>query len=108
MFVRIKGVNSKWAGLIVDTGNFKTADPYKDIADVVPYAVNWQVKESPIGIGGKEKTDYVKLIKIIKDGGYKGYLPIETLLVRGVPYDPFALVPQMLAEMENAVKEVYK
>ena len=104
----IKGVNSKWAGLIVDTGNFKTADPYKDIADVVPYAVNWQVKESPIGIGGKEKTDYVKLIKIIKDGGYKGYLPIETLLVRGVYYDPFALVPQMLAEMENAVKEVYK
>ena len=104
----IKGVNSKWAGLIVDTGNFKTADPYKDVAEVVPYAINWQVKESPLGIGGKEKTDYVKLIKIIKDGGYKGYIPVETLLVRGVSYDPFALVPQMLSEMESAVKEVYK
>ncbi len=104
----IKGVNSKWAGLIVDTGNFKTADPYKDIAQVVPFAINWQVKESPLGIGGKEKTDYIKLIKIIKDGGYKGYIPIETLLVRGVPYDPFALVQQMLGDMESAVKEVYK
>ena len=73
----IKGVNSKWAGLIVDTGNFKTADPYKDIAEVVPYAINWQVKESPLGIGGKEKTDYVKLVQIIKDGGYKGYISFE-------------------------------
>lgn len=104
----MKGVNSKWAGLIVDTGNFKTADPYKDIAEVVPYAINWQVKESPLGIGGNEKTDYIKLVKIIKDGGYKGYIPIETLLVRGVPYDPFALVPDMLNELSAAIKTVYK
>ena len=105
----LKAVNNpKWVGLIVDTGNFKTADPYKDIAEVVPYAINWQVKESPLGIGGSEKTDYVKLIKIIKDGGYKGYLPIETLLVRGVPYDPFTLVPSMLKELDEAIKTVYK
>ena len=105
----LKGVNNpKWVGLIVDTGNFKTSDPYKDIAEVVPYAINWQIKESPLGIGGSQKTDYVKLIKIIKDGGYKGYLPIETLLVRGVPYDPFALVPPMLKELEDAIKMVYK
>ncbi|CAN5479776.1 hypothetical protein BH11BAC5_BH11BAC5_11650 [soil metagenome] len=104
----INGVHSKWAGLIVDTGNFKTGDPYKDIAELVPYAINWQVKESPLGIGGKEKTDYVKLVKIIKDGGYKGYLPIETLLVRGVSYDPFALVPDMLNELSAAIKTVYK
>lgn len=104
----IKGINSKWAGLIVDTGNFKTTDPYKDIAEVVPYAINWQVKESPLGIGGKEKTDYVKLVRIIKDGGYKGFLPVETLLVRGVAYDPFALVPEMLDELSAAIKTVYK
>ena len=100
--------NPKWVGLIVDTGNFKTTDPYKDIAEVVPYAINWQIKESPLGIGGSEKTDYVKLINIIKNGGYKGYLPIETLLVRGVSYDPFALVPTMLKELDEAINTVYK
>ncbi|CAN5815681.1 sugar phosphate isomerase/epimerase [soil metagenome] len=100
----IKAVNSKWAGLIVDTGNFKTKDPYRDIAEVVPYAVNWQVKESPLGIGGKERTDFVKLIKILKAGGYRGYLPIETLSVKGVSYDPFALVPGMLNELGAANK----
>jgi sugar phosphate isomerase/epimerase len=104
----MKGVNSKWAGLIVDTGNFKTADPYKDIAEVIPYAVNWQIKESVFGIGNDVPTDYKRLVKVIKDGGYKGYLPIETLLVRGKPYDPFELVPQMLNKLATAIKEVYK
>jgi sugar phosphate isomerase/epimerase len=104
----INGVNSKWAGLIVDTGNFKTEDPYKDIAAVVPYAVNWQIKESAFGIGNPIPTDYKKLIKIIKDGGYKGYLPVETLLVRGKSYDPFALVPGMLSELDKAITDVYK
>jgi sugar phosphate isomerase/epimerase len=104
----INGVNSKWAGLIVDTGNFKTKDPYKDIAEVVPYAINWQIKESPYEVGNPIQTDFTKLIKIIKYGGYKGFLPIETLLVRGKPYDPFALVPAMLNHIQKSITEVYK
>lgn len=104
----LKAVDSKWVGLIVDTGNFKTADPYKDIEAVVPYAVNWQVKESPLGIGGKEKTDYLRLIKILKQQGYKGYLPVETLMVRGQPYDPFKLVMEMLTALDEAIDQTYK
>ena len=104
----LNGVNSKWAGLIVDTGNFKTADPYKDIAELVPYAINWQIKESPFEIGNQTPTDYNRLVQIIKDGRYKGFLPIETLLVRDKPYDPFLLVPQMLNRMHAAIKVVYK
>ena len=102
----LNAVDSKWAGLILDTGNFNTDDPYADIAAMVPFTINWQVKESPRGIGGEEKTDYVKLIRIIKEGGYTGYVPVETLLVRGVPYDPFALVTGMLEELEAAIKKV--
>lgn len=104
----LKGVDSKWVGLIVDTGNFKTSDPYKHIVEVVPYAVNWQIKESVFGLGSEVPTDYKRLIKIIKDGGYKGYLPIETLLVRGKPYDPFTAAPQMISELSNAIHEFYK
>ncbi len=104
----VKGVNSKWAGLIVDIGNFKTADPYKDIAEVIPYAVNWQLKESAFGIGSPIPTDYKRLVTIIKNSGYKGYLPIETLSVRGKPYDPFAAVTTMMNDLNAAIKEVYK
>lgn len=103
----LKQVDSEWVGLIVDTGNFKTEDPYKDITTVVPYAINWQVKESVFGLGNEIPTDYKRLVKIVKDGGYKGYFPVETLLVRGKPYDPFVLVPGMLTEIRNAIIEVY-
>ncbi len=101
-------LDRKWVGLILDTGNFKTTDPYKDIAEMVPYAINWQVKESVFEIGSPIKTDYDKLMKIVVNGGYKGYLPVETLLVRGQPYDPFNQVPAMLKQMEVALKNVRK
>ena len=103
----LNAVDSKWTGLIVDIGSFKTKDPYKDIAAVVPYAINWQVKESVFGLGNDVPTDFRRLVEIIKKGGYKGYLPVETLMVRGKPYDPFVLVPRMLNELNNAINEVY-
>jgi sugar phosphate isomerase/epimerase len=96
----IKAVNSDWAGLIVDTGNFKTKDPYADIEAVVPYSVNWQVKESAFGLGNEIETDYARVIKILKKGGYRGYLPVETLVVKGKPYDPFKLVPDMINKLK--------
>lgn len=99
-------LDRKWVGLILDTGNFKTTDPYKDIAEMVPYAINWQVKESVFEIGSPIKTDYNKLMKIVVDGGYKGYLPVETLFVRGQPYDPFIQVPDMLRQIEKAIEKL--
>ena len=99
----MKALDSDWAGLIVDTGNFKTPDPYLEIAEVVPYAINWQIKESPFGLGSDIKTDYKKLIKIIRSGGYTGYLPVETLYVKGKPYDPFELVSEMVSELHSVL-----
>jgi len=104
----LEKVDSEWAGLIVDTGNFKTEDPYQDIARVVPYAVNRQVKESPAGIGAQEATNYLKLVRLIKEGGYQGYVPVETLLVGGTRYEPFKLVPKMLAQLDSVIQIVYQ
>jgi sugar phosphate isomerase/epimerase len=99
----INEVNSQWVGLIVDTGNFKTGDPYSDIEKVAPYAVNWQVKESVFGIGNETLTDFHRLIKILIKTNYRGYLPVETLSVKGTPYDPFFLVPQILGDVDTAL-----
>ncbi|MEQ8238561.1 MAG: TIM barrel protein, partial [Cyclobacteriaceae bacterium] len=100
-------LDSKWAGIIVDTGNFTTEDPYKDIEMMVPYAVNWQVKEFTDGYGGTTRIDYEKLIQILKDKGYKGFLPVETLKVRGEFYDPFKRVDGMMDALRSAIEEVY-
>lgn len=101
----IKAVNSPWAGIILDTGNFKVEDPYLDIEAVIPYTVNWQVKESVFGIGSPVRTDFNRLSQIINKSGYRGYLPVETLAVKGVPYNPYELVPQMIKELEDALKQ---
>jgi sugar phosphate isomerase/epimerase len=104
----VKGVNSKWAGLILDTGNFKVADPYADIEAVIPYTVNWQMKESVLGNTSEVKTDFTRIMKIIKKSGYRGYIPVETLKLVGKvkPYDPFLLVPQIMKELQAAKDEV--
>jgi sugar phosphate isomerase/epimerase len=96
-------VDSDWFGVIVDTGYFHTEDPYVDIAKVTPYAVNFQVKESPFGKESTVRTDLSRLVKIVRDGGYRGYLPIETLSIPDRPYNPEQLVPQFLAELKQAL-----
>jgi hypothetical protein len=73
------------------------------MAKVAPFAVNWQIKTSPFGAESGIKTDLKRLIKIIRDSGYRGYIPIETLSVRGQPYDPFDLVPKFLAELREVL-----
>ena len=101
----MKAVNSKWAGIILDTGNFKVADPYADIEAVIPYTVNWQVKESVFGLGSPVKTDFSRLIKIIRKSGYRGYLPVETLSVKGIPYDPYVLIPALLNDLKTSMND---
>ena len=99
----VKAVGSEWCGPIVDTGYFKSADPYEDMALVAPRAVNWQVKQSPLGEDSEVPTDLVKLLKIVRKSGYSGYLPIETLSPKGKEYDPFTVVPAFLAQLKDAI-----
>jgi sugar phosphate isomerase/epimerase len=99
----VKAVGSEWCGPIVDTGYFKTEDPYVDIAKVAPHAVNWQVKQSVFGEDSEIPTDLIKLLKIVRKSGYQGYLPIETLSPQGKPYDPFTVVPAFLAQLREAI-----
>lgn len=111
----VKLVDSDWFGIIVDTGKFLTDDPYLDIEKVMPYAVNFQIKESPFGPRSPIKIDLKRLMKIVNKSGYKGYLPIETLQIKGeprpvpdIPYDPYKLVPVFLKEVKAAIQEEYK
>jgi sugar phosphate isomerase/epimerase len=103
----VKAVDSDWFGTIVDTGYFLTPDPYKDMAAVIPYAVNWQVKEKVDGQEMKVKTDLKKIVQIARDGGYRGYLPIETLSRKSGEegYDPRARAAQLLKELREAIRE---
>jgi sugar phosphate isomerase/epimerase len=101
----IKAAGSEWCGPIVDTGYYKTPDPYADIALVAPTAINWQVKQSVFGEDSEIPTDMIRLLKIVRKSGYSGYLPIETLSPQGKPYDPFKVVPDFLGQLKKAIAE---
>jgi sugar phosphate isomerase/epimerase len=93
----IKRVNSPWFGLILDIGSFRDGDPYPRIAQCIPYAVNWQIKELVYVNNKEEKVNLKKLFDIIKSSDYRGYLPIETL----GPGDPFQKIPVFLNEVRQ-------
>lgn len=103
----IKAVDSPWVGVIVDTGNFSGKDPYREIEKVIPYAVNFQLKESPFGTNSTIRMDLPRLMKIINQSGYKGYLPIETLQLQGREYNPETLIPLFLKEVNDAIESEY-
>jgi sugar phosphate isomerase/epimerase len=103
----LKRVASDWIGVIVDTGNMMTPDPYADIAQVAPHAVNWQIKESAHGNKSAVLTDLPKLIRIIKESGYRGYIPIETLVgtatAQGKAYEPYSRVIDFASAVRAAL-----
>lgn len=95
-------VDSEWLGLNLDVGSYRQHDPYEEIKKNIQYAVTWQIKEN-VWIDGKETpTDFVKLFKIIKESGYRGYLPLETLGAG----DPYQKVPVLLENVRNALNKI--
>lgn len=103
MIKLLEMVDSPWCGLIVDTGCFLSDDPYAEIERVLPYAVNFQIKEKLYGKESDTETDLAKLFRIIRDSGYRGYVPIETLYLKDEVYDPKARVESFLKEVRVAL-----
>lgn len=99
----LQRVDHEWCGALVDTGKYLTDDPYADIAVMAPYAVNWQVKETTGSSTDSPRTDMKRLVTLIRKSGYRGYLPIETLAMGRKGYDSFVVIPQVLAELREAI-----
>ena len=101
----LQRVDHEYCAAMVDTGKYNTPDPYVDIAMVAPSAVTWQIKELIGTAGNSPRTDMKKLVKIIRQSGYCGYLPIETLASGRKNYDPCVQTAKMLVELRAAIAE---
>jgi sugar phosphate isomerase/epimerase len=79
----MKLVDNKRCGTLPDFGNFKTGpdewyDRYKGVKELMPYAKGVSAKSHEFDADGNEvRTDYVKMVKIVLDAGYHGYIGIE-------------------------------
>lgn len=99
----LQRVNHDYCAAMIDTGKYNTPNPYSDIAMVAPYAVTWQIKELIGTTTDSPKVDMLKLLKIIRQSGYRGYLPIETLASGRKNYDSFAEATRMLVQLREAI-----
>ena len=95
----LERLDKNWFGLIVDIGSFNNGDPYPEIEAVIPYAVNWQLKELVLENGKQVPVDLKRLSEIIKKSNYRGFLPIETLR----PENPFEIVPAFLKKVQKFI-----
>jgi sugar phosphate isomerase/epimerase len=96
----VRRVKSPYFGVNLDTGNFHTRDPYDDLARVAPYAVNVQVK-TEIRRAGKttEPADLSKVIGILRDAKYSGYVVLEYTAKE----DPMTAVPRYIKELRSLI-----
>jgi sugar phosphate isomerase/epimerase len=99
MLALVKPVKSKAFGVNIDTGNFRTADPYGDLARIAPYGVVSQVKTEIAPGGKKEEADLARLIKILKDANFHGYVALEYEAAE----DPKVAVPRYVKELRKLI-----
>lgn len=65
-------------GTLPDFGNFHGYDRYKGVKETMPYAKLVSAKSHDFDKDGNEtKTDYMKMMKIVVDADYSGYVGIE-------------------------------
>jgi L-ribulose-5-phosphate 3-epimerase len=74
----IKAVNLPNCGTLPDFGNFDTYDRYQGVRELMPFAKGVSAKSHDFDSKGNEtKTDYRRMLKIVLDAGYHGYVGVE-------------------------------
>lgn len=79
----IKKVDHPRCGTLPDFGNFRVSnkemyDRYKGVTELMPFAKAVSAKSHDFdGDGNETHTDYFKMMKIVAEAGYKGYVGIE-------------------------------
>jgi sugar phosphate isomerase/epimerase len=96
----VRAIKGPHFAVNLDTGNFHGPDPYAEIALAAPYAVNVQVKTEIRRRGrSKEQADLSKVIGILRDAKYSGYVVLEY----NAPEDPKIAVPQYLKMLRSLI-----
>ena len=74
----IRSVDCLNCGTLPDLGNFDTYDRYLGVEEMMPFAKGVSAKANNFDDQGKETViDYVRMLKIVKQARFDGYIGIE-------------------------------
>ncbi len=105
----MKRVDLKNCGTLPDFGNFRVSqdveyDRYKGVTELMPFAKAVSAKSHDFDDKGNEThTDYFKMMKIVLDAGYSGFVGIE---YEGSQLDEYAGVKATKALLERVRSEL--
>jgi sugar phosphate isomerase/epimerase len=93
----MKMVNHPRCGTLPDFGNFYEYDRYQGVADLMPFAKAVSAKTHDFDADGNETTkDYPRLMKIVRDAGYRSWVGIEYEGSRLPEYEGIVLTLKLL------------
>jgi L-ribulose-5-phosphate 3-epimerase len=74
----IKQVGRSNCGTLPDFGNFHDYDRYQGVAELMPFAKGVSAKSHEFDAEGNEvRTDYRRMLEIVLDAGYHGWVGVE-------------------------------
>lgn len=96
----VRQVNSPAFGVNFDSGNFRlTDDPYAELAQIAPYAVNAQIKVDIYPSGNHQPTDLARVLNILRDAGYSGWVALEY----EAKDEPLEAIPRYLDQLRKLI-----
>jgi sugar phosphate isomerase/epimerase len=95
----VKAIDAPNFGVNLDTGNFHGDDPYAELAEVAPYSINVQVKTEISRRGKKEDADLARVVGILKEARYSGYVVLEYEAAE----DPLKAIPSHIKTLRSLI-----
>jgi sugar phosphate isomerase/epimerase len=96
----VREIDSPWFGVNWDSGNFRSADAYAELKAVAPFAVTAQIKVDIGAPGGSKPADWPRVIGMLRDVGYRGWVALEY----EEEEDPKTAVPRLLEELQRLMR----
>jgi sugar phosphate isomerase/epimerase len=91
--------DSPWFGINFDSGNFRSGDPYGDLEQIAPWAINAQVKVKVSVAGEEQPADLERVVGILKAADYRGYLVLEY----EESENPWETIPAYISELRGLI-----
>jgi sugar phosphate isomerase/epimerase len=97
----VKAIEGQNFGVNLDTGNFQGSDPYEEIAQLAPYAMNVQVKTEIRQTGARRKkpADLSRILGILRAAHYSGYIVLEY----EAEEDPMTAIPKHIKILRQLI-----
>jgi len=99
----VRRADSPYAGMNLDTGNFRPPKVYDQIEMSIPYAVSTHIKTEVANDDGKTRSaaDWDRIFKMFAAHGYRGYMGLEY----GGAADPQTTVPAELRRLRDMAQK---